>query len=497
MTARPHAAQARGGLGRWARGGVVALSIAAWAASCGANTLSEPVALSCTQQQPLSLHCQYRFLDGGTLEAAQAQWHGYSLAATLLGPYPQATDSTALLVLVDTSDPARAAAIHAAIKHSEAVFAAAPAHVQLGLSRFDTDLHTLAPIGADRASLHAAAAALAAEGHTTELYRNVGAALRVLAKSSATRKVLLLLSDGLAEDLAYHHDDVIAVARAENIIIDTIGYPRSVAQSVALQTLRRLSEDSGGHFLASRWPAFELPAGAVARMFERLDSGGHLRFDLAPLLAHGAAGALDLSLSLQTAEQRLAVSQAVLLPAAAARVRVATHAVPRPVAITPPARDATLAQAWPWLGGLAALSLVMLAAVLALYGRVRRSAPAALAMPTKALAWLLLAEAPYTRYAIERTPWRIGRGRNADFSLADHSVSRLHAEVRNDAQGALTLHDLASLNGVFVNDTRIETVQLRDGDIVDVGDVRLRFTLHDEHHAALDATVMVRTRTPD
>lgn len=112
------------------------------------------------------------------------------------------------------------------------------------------------------------------------------------------------------------------------------------------------------------------------------------------------------------------------------------------------------------------------------------------------LAWLQLAELPFTRHAVTSTPWRIGRGRNCDLVLDDHSVSRMHAEVRRSDQGLLTLHDLESLNGTFVNDTRVESIQLRENDTVDIGDVRLRFTLHDESHAAQEATVVVRTRTP-
>lgn len=481
---------------------LMALAVATAALSSAASTLTEQLVVSCGQDSPLTLQCSYRLLEGSELQAAVAQWHGQTINATLIARYPEPDDSTALLVLVDTSDPARAPALRAAITHIDALIAAAPAHFRIGLASFDTDLHMLAPLGAERAALHAAAAQLEATGRTTELYRNVRDALRVLAKSDATRKTLWVLSDGLAEDYAYHHADVIALARANDIIIDSIGYPRSVAQSVALQTLRRLSDDSGGHYLQTHYPDFKLPVEALPHALSLLDDGGRLGFDLAPLVAKGAAGALDLSLALQTLDQRLPVLVAVVLPAAKASGAVAAAAAPtaiatpRGAAVAPGAIDLNAGQVWPWLSIVMALLVAILTAVLVLYLRVRRGPPATRAATAKPLAWLLLAEAPYTRYSIDRTPWRIGRGRNNDFSLDDHSVSRLHAEVRSNQHGGLTLHDLASLNGVFVNDTRIESVQLRDGDVVDIGDVRLGFTLHDESHAGQEATVMVRTRSP-
>ena len=481
-------------------GNLLTLCAQAWA-----TTLTEHMEIGCSQDQPLALHCSYRLLDGGELESVVAEWRAHTVQGKLGARFPSAADSTALLVLVDTSDPARAPAIRAAVEHINALIAAAPAHFRLGLASFDTDMQILAPLGASATELRAAAAQLAAKGRTTELYRNVRDALRVLEKTSATRKALLVLSDGLAEDYAYHHEDVIALARANDIIIDSIGYPRSVPQSVALQTLRRLSDDSGGYYLQTNYPDFKLPVEALPRALALLDAGGTLSFDLAPLVAAGAHGTLDLSLAFQTRDQSFLVLAPVALPAASAPLATALPSPaltpakmpPAPAYLSPPqAIDLNPGHVWPWFGILLGLTLLTLVAVIVVYLRVRADAVVGDAPAHKPLAYLLLGEAPYTRYGIDKTPWRMGRGRNGDMILDDHSVSRLHAELRCSDQGVLTLHDLESLNGVFVNDTRIESIQLREGDVVDIGDVRMQFTLHDESHAAQDATVMVRTRTP-
>lgn len=480
--------------------------LAVLCSAVAASTLTEHMAIGCVQDTPLSLECKYRLLEDGQLQAVVAEWHDHTVNASLGARYPAGGDTTALLVLVDTSDPARAPALRAAVGHIDALLAAAPAHFRIGLAAFDTDLRMLAPLGADSTEMRQAAAGLEAKGRTTELYRNVRDALKLLEKSQATRKALLVLSDGLAEDYAYHHDDVVSLARANDIIIDTIGYPRSVPQSVALQTLRRLSDDTGGHYLQANYPDFKLPVEALPHALALLDNGGTLAFDLAPLAASGAAGALDLSLAFQTRDQSFLVLAPVVMPhgasaasaAAAAGVPAAAPsqapAAPRQAAPNP--IDLNPGRVWPWFGILLALSLLILAVVLVLFWRVRRPPAPVLEAGARPLAWLQLAEVPFTRHAITATPWRIGRGRNCDVILDDHSVSRLHAEVRCSDQGVLTLHDLESLNGVFVNDTRIESIQLRENDVVDIGDVRMRFTLHDESHAEQEATVVVRTRTP-
>ncbi|MGE3845453.1 MAG: FHA domain-containing protein [Gammaproteobacteria bacterium] len=468
-----------------------------------ASTLTEQLDIACAQPSALELRCDYRLLDEGDLRAVAAEWQDHVVPGTLGARYPRGKDTTALLVLVDTSDPARAPAVAAAVRHIDALLDAAPAHLRVGIASFDTEFTLLAPPGADAATLRAATATLAARGRTTELYRNARDAVRVLARTPATRRALLILSDGLAEDYAYHHADVVELARAEGVVIDAIGYPRSVPQSVALQTLRRLADDTGGHYLQANHPDFHLPERALERTLALLDSGGALSFDLAPLAAAGAQGAIEVSLAFQTRDQSFLVLAPVRLPGgvpAAPAVSPPPATAPAPTGTAPaaaaaPAIDLDAGRAWPWLTMLGGLLLAILVGVAVVYLRVRGGV-APPPPPGKPLAWLVLAEAPWTRHAILRTPWRIGRGRNNDLTLSDHSVSRLHAEIRANESGALTLHDLESLNGVFVNDTRIEAVQLREGDAVDVGDVGLRFTLRDESDAAQEATVMVRTRTP-
>jgi pSer/pThr/pTyr-binding forkhead associated (FHA) protein len=69
---------------------------------------------------------------------------------------------------------------------------------------------------------------------------------------------------------------------------------------------------------------------------------------------------------------------------------------------------------------------------------------------------------------------RIGRSLAADIRFDDPTVSRRHALVVRQADGVRMLDD-RSLNGVFVNGSRIEWKVLKDGDEILVGRHRLRF----------------------
>jgi hypothetical protein len=72
----------------------------------------------------------------------------------------------------------------------------------------------------------------------------------------------------------------------------------------------------------------------------------------------------------------------------------------------------------------------------------------------------------------ERTT--IGRSPDCDIFLDDVTVSRQHAVLRRNGDN-FVIEDQGSLNGTFVNRSRIESAELTDGDEVQVGKYRLTF----------------------
>ena len=70
---------------------------------------------------------------------------------------------------------------------------------------------------------------------------------------------------------------------------------------------------------------------------------------------------------------------------------------------------------------------------------------------------------------------QIGRGDECDIIVADDtSVSRNHARLDRDGDDWV-LVDLGSTNGTFVNGKRISEAKLSAGDVVEIGDRKMRF----------------------
>ncbi|MEM7543375.1 MAG: FHA domain-containing protein [Pseudomonadota bacterium] len=434
------------------------------------------------------------------MTSSVASFEEATVAGEPLSIFGEADEKIAVLLLVDTSDPARQAAVRKNAEHVTAIVAEAGANDVLALASFDSNLNLIADFGSSNEAIVGGASELQAIGKTTELYRNIKEAVNLLRQTEADRRVLIVFSDGLAEDYAYDHDDVVKTARDDEVIIHAIGYPRSVAKSVALQTIRRLSDETGGQYVQASYPELEIPPTVAPKLFTSARSGGRLRFDLEPLAEQGAIGAIDVTLSFQTESQGFLVLAPVTLPGPDAEGPTAPSpsassssqpiAPPQIVRVSTGGENPSL---WPWFAIVIGLLLVVIVAVVLQLKRGREKPQGEDAQSKRPLAFLMLGE---ERHVIRDTPWRIGRSRNNDLPLLDSSVSRLHAEIRRNEDGALTLNDLGSLNGVFVNDGRVETFQLREGDKIDIGDVRMTFTLKDETYAKEDATVMVSTRAP-
>lgn len=69
---------------------------------------------------------------------------------------------------------------------------------------------------------------------------------------------------------------------------------------------------------------------------------------------------------------------------------------------------------------------------------------------------------------------RIGRSISAHVRFDDTTVSRRHALIHSDREGAKALDD-RSLNGLFVNGEKVEMRALEDGDELGVGRFRIFF----------------------
>ena len=69
----------------------------------------------------------------------------------------------------------------------------------------------------------------------------------------------------------------------------------------------------------------------------------------------------------------------------------------------------------------------------------------------------------------------IGRSLQARLPVDDSCVSRRHCRLLL-REGGLWLEDLASANGTYLNGQRVDRAQISDGDVVELGSIRLELS---------------------
>lgn len=99
--------------------------------------------------------------------------------------------------------------------------------------------------------------------------------------------------------------------------------------------------------------------------------------------------------------------------------------------------------------------------------------------PTSALLIMQRGPSSGARFLLDAERTTAGRSTSADIFLDDVTVSRKHADfVREGNQ--FVVRDIGSLNGTYVNRSRIDQVVLRAGDEVQIG--KYRMTFHPSPH---------------
>lgn len=98
----------------------------------------------------------------------------------------------------------------------------------------------------------------------------------------------------------------------------------------------------------------------------------------------------------------------------------------------------------------------------------KRAAGAGNFLPMPQL-WVLAGRSAGAGFLIPDGRSTIGRGPGSAFCMADEEMSRQHAELKRDG-GRVTLTDLGSTNGTFINERPLRGSQeLNSGDVIQIG----------------------------
>lgn len=402
---------------------------------------------------------------------------------------------------------------------------------------FADGLTPIAGSGVSRDAFVRQLVAIAPAAGTIHLYKSVLAAVKALADETGARKSLVLLADGTSDDDDATAEDVLAAARKAGVAIHVLGYYDDARQRSKFEALSRLAEETGGY-------AAEVKRGSGAKndftreivttsfLTDVVENGGTVTVELT-----GPAGKHDIAFTVELAnEASLTGEAAVSVPAASAPPPPPPAEAPKPVAAAKPEPAEPGGGSGGWVLVIALSALAGLGALAYnVYGRDLfqffrwwlESEPRADAGGSRAIAapdappaalppppveepktvrvgkparsrrapearkdpvvygWLETLEGDdAARHPLRTTNVRVGRHRDNDICLLNDSISRRHALLHYDpVTRRFTITDLGAGNGVIVNEKRTKSRELRDGDTVELGEVRLRFHAEPEYES--------------
>jgi hypothetical protein len=368
--------------------------------------------------------------------------------------YPAEGQKTALLAIFDVSDPRRnetTTAFYPTIV--EAIAKDHPAHLMIGVTTFAESLGTVVPLQQITPEANLKNISFSATGAATELNRAALTALKRLSAEKADRRILLVVSDGKSEDTAYKLADVVAEAKRLRIPIATIGIAERPSDTPSLQSLRLVAEQSGGVFFDVSDK--RIPVDLRSKLQMLVESGGRMYFD-------GSVfnGKQQVSVILTDTEKKIVTAST-------------EFSFPDVRGWREKAEDFARAYWWTLVAGGVALVGGVLGVLHYRRSRGERR------LQNRVVAEFRALDGDETRYQVRKSAVTLGRDTQNDIVITNSSVSARHAELHRTRKGVFRLSDLGSTNGTFVNAARVSAVDLEDGDLVEIAEVRLQFKLFD------------------
>ncbi len=332
------------------------------------------------------------------------------------------------------------------------------------VSYFDNDLHVIYDDEKNKDTLITDLLdSVPVKGQRTELWRNTQVALKELSQRSSPRKILVLLSDGDAEDTsAYTREDVIKMANDSHIRIVSLSY----RDTIGTQNLRKISEDTSGAFWKANKTTYKLPSDFHREMIKFVRSQGVVTIPV-ELMHPTKTGKQDLNITFEHGSEKSLLSVTV-----DTEKIVPPKPTPPPATSTQPAKPAKsdmqifFDKYKLYLAGAAVLLLLVL-----LYFLLRKKEepePEVIPEPTivngtaideptrvaprEPVAYFESLDG--TRHDVYKFPSTIGKSDTNDIVIQGQYISRQHATLIHK-DGYFYIADNNSANGVKVNGKKI------------------------------------------
>lgn len=465
--------------------------------------------LEASEGDAVFAECDFRMSSPKTLEVLTLFADGKPLENSVFTSFAAGNQKSAWLFLIDRSNPKRAKTVKRNVELVSEQLRRASDKRLIGVATFASDLKVVMEPDSFHTNLEDKLSSITADGFATEFYSNALEGVQILERVKADRKALVILSDGKAEDTAYSRSDVAKKAIEAGVIVFGLGFAETANDTPFLQGLRRLAEDTGGTsaFVVGD-QKFE--PGVLRGLTNHVENGGVVR---APVKDIAKSSEIRLEVAIVGGETFFHSETVEFANGGKDPIEDELKEMPligKLYSVFGKGEGswsewaiANSTLAWAFLLLLIALLLGFVGFLVTRnstddeFGLVPNGGeeitdiePSTEVFSSElqdegtrvvsghsvnSIGYFEVVGSEEVRYEINGQSASIGRHSDNDIRLINDSVHRYHADVHVAPDGQAALSDRHTTNGVMVNGKRITKVTLTSGDLVELGEVRLRF----------------------
>jgi hypothetical protein len=557
----------RNGLWNAARAGGIALLLAGtpcWAQSAKVAEVAAKSVKITADLAKKEVAAGFRLVDAVDVTSVTAVAEGLAEPVTATWEAWEGAKSPACawMVVVDTSNPARAKTIDACKEAVRGFLTGMPKGDAVAIYGLARDLEQVVPFGTNPDDALAGVSTIKADGDgskTTLIYQNLREALGKLSGREEPRKAVLLITDAKDETPGgpaaqeIEKTKLIKAAKDAGVVVHCMGYAETLDDQRYFGALKEIAAQTDGLYFQASVGSKDLPKGAIGLLRGVMHGAGVAHVDVSKLekaaaitvTAKTAVGseavvkipvskvaealgaspadlaklAKEKEIADKAAADKLAKEKEIADKAAADKIAKEKEIADKAAAdkLTKEKEDADKAAAetkaaeekkrlWMMVGA-GVLLIIILAAILMVRASRQRAAEQARLdeaariadeersaedarraeaakraeetkkADSKPLAWLEMCDAQQTRHPVRIPSLKIGRGQHNDFVLRNDSISGNHCVLNSNRDGQWSVTDLNSGNGVVLNGESVQQAELRHGDTIELGELKMRFLL--------------------
>jgi hypothetical protein len=198
----------------------------------------------------------------------------------------------AWMVVVDTSNPARAKTLEACKDAVRSFLTGLPKSDAVAIDGMARDLEQVVPFGSNPDDALAAVSTLKAEGDaskTTLIYQNLREALGKLSAREEERKAVILITDAKDETPGgpaaqeIEKNKLIEAAKAAGVVVHCLGYAETLDDQKYFGALKEISSQTEGLYYQASVGSKDLPDGALGVLRGVMHGAGLVRVNLESL----------------------------------------------------------------------------------------------------------------------------------------------------------------------------------------------------------------------